>query len=791
MARLELVLGSDWQDNIRYLSELPFRPSDSPINLMEIRDIVDLVVDGTNLTADIEEECIFGIVAQLVEGLASLAAEQQTKVLVEFPVEPYELALVPDGEDLLLSLYSVDRAREVLAHNIPVNAQEFAEVVAQAAESLLTEVLKIHERFSTDPFVRTFSADLSRLRKLPPFEFKPLRHLALTNSSYGVTSSSAGLTLSYEITELSDLARYAGEHVFDQHALLIEGTVQAELAGGQVTLNEHYPVLVTHAILRRCRELLNLIEGGRAGYTCKSQLHHLIFDVKSEGGSWTVRLGRRGNVHELKLQPAQCLDAFLTLCELILAEIRRIAPSIAVNQRFSDLQQDARDLRAWFEDLSQTNKYLERPEEFLEEHAGMQPSPDESGQSLTFSWPFESVRALYPTTKWKFEISRVHFAAVTKTATRLLIPTSEVLVGLDIESGEECWRARQRAGIPLSSYAVSGDLLLLANEAGDVWLSRAEDGQDIGRLQDCHSSLLLDVAHYQKNDVGVVADFHGQLAGFDASSGEGLWEHTTGHGYLTGVVFDGPLICALSSPGVIQALAPLTGELLWKVKLGGVADAGPFVHQGRVFAVSHDPVTKHHAVHAIQPFTGRAAWHLRVEGTLARKPDFVGDWMLLCVERHGRIQLLGANIEAPEPAVDWSIELMSAGIDSPTSVAHFVLDGKSVGVIRTDRGELTCFALETGEIVWRSMPESPGSLLFHNLNPVVVRDSLMTVSETIELRSLADGHVMHTFGDVLEAPEFMCASGNLALIIGEPGRANSPDQMICLTLGHFLAVVAE
>src|SRR6056297_2653994 len=110
MARLEIVVGQDWQDDVRYLSELrPFRPADAPLNLVEIRDIFDLVVDGRNLTACVDEESIFGLVAELVESMVDLIEGRLQKAIIEFPSEPFVLVMVLDANRLLLSIYSVDR----------------------------------------------------------------------------------------------------------------------------------------------------------------------------------------------------------------------------------------------------------------------------------------------------------------------------------------------------------------------------------------------------------------------------------------------------------------------------------------------------------------------------------------------------------------------------------------------------------------------------------------------------------------------------------------------------------
>lgn len=786
MARLEIVVGQDWQDDVRYLSELrPFRPADSPLNLVEIRDIFDLVVDGRNLTACVDEESIFGLVANLVESMVDLIEGRLKKAIVEFPSEPFELVMVPDANRLLLSLYSVDRRRRVVALDKPVDARAFAGKLASTAEELLADLLRIDERFSTDPFVRSFSSDLSQLKRAKGWTL-PARDVPTLHGLAGSTSSQRGLTLSYEVSEPGAAAEYQGEHVFDLHALLVRGELSCEFGGQLEVLEAEFPILALQAAMRRVRELLNLLEANRSSFECDSDLHRFRFEIQADGPRWIMRIGED---IQFESGPNECLDSILSLAELIVNDLLGINGRLQLNQRFVDLKTDVEDLRAWFEDLSETNKYLETPEDYLESHAHVQPE-EYDRKDATFSWPMSSVRALYPSQKWVFRTPRIHFAAMTQADDTILVPTTERLIALDAGSGEELWRASEKAGASLSSYSLCGRRVILANERADLHLVDLRSGEDVAKVDAPElGTLLLDSAYYPDSDLAVVADFHGQITGFDPATGKNVWNYASGHGYLTGVAFEGPIVCTLSSPGFLQALDSLTGRTLWKVRLGGVADSGPHAHQGRLYTFSHDPMTRQMTVQAFHPFTGRTAWQVRLEGSLVGRPNFLDDWMVLPVERHGQVQLVGLPLEAYDPGPEWNVELRSAGLDRPTSLAGVELDGEPHGLVRTDRAEITCFRLKDGEVRWRTRPESENQLLFRNLDLVIVRDSIMTVTDCIEFRSLENGEVLHAVGDILEAPEYLAAMGNLTVLVGEPGNSEDGDQLVCLRLGHYLAVV--
>ncbi len=792
---VELVLGREWRDDVRYLSELrPHRPADARLNLVEICDIVDLVVDGTNLTAAITEESVFGFVHQLMDGLWSMTVGRTEKVVVEFHCEPWELCLVADGQQLLVSLYSVDRRQRVVAHDIPVDGVALIRSVVRAAEELLADLLSISERFASDPFVRHFSSVLGKLRRVHDVKFSPRDLVPKSPRSLNSsTTSGAGLTVAYELNAgYHGLRLYGGEQAFDQHALLVPGEMTAEWNGRTLVLCDDYPVLVVRALLTRVRSLLSLLESSTNSFVCDSDLTRLRLDVRGEGGLWHAEIAAGNGNEEIALvsRPNPLLDTFLTVAEMIVADLVNENEHLQLNQRFADIATEIEELRSWHADFAEANHYQEDPEKYLVEHGDLRPVP-EAEPRTSFDWPLADVRAIYPELRWTFAEPKINFGAVAATEDDLFVPTDSALVALDAETGEERWRRAEFDGAAVSSYAVAGEHVVVADEEHMVRLLDPRTGEASHDEAVSLGTLIVGATAYQEGDLVIVADFHGRIAGLGAD-GDVRWRFDAGHGLLTGMGCDGPVACVMSSPGFVHGINPLTGAVLWKVRLGGLSDAGPYFHQGRVYTFSHDARTDSLTIHAMFPYTGRAAWQARFEGSLAGEPDFVDELLIFPLERHGKVSLVGVDVEKSSPVEKWRLEVLSAGVDRPTHVSTVEIDGVLHGVVRTDTAEITCFSLDDGEIRWRVEHERPADLLFRNLDLTRVRDSILCVGERMQLRAIEDGRLLHSFGDVMIAPEFVAVRSGMQVVLGERGaEKKDPDQLVSFAIGHFLALVRE
>lgn len=801
MKPVEIIVGHSWKDDVRYLSDLrPYRPMDTTLNLFEICDIIDIVIEGQNLTAHVAEEAIFALVGELLEALCDLATGLRQKAIIEFHCEPWEMALVPHGKHLLVSIYTIDRHHKVVADNLPIRADHFIEAVTGAAEAMLTDLFRISERFSADSFVRKLSSHLAQLKRGRHTTFSTFspKRTRQHGERIASTSSSSGLTLSYSFDgDYSPMASYCGELVFDMHALLFGGGIEVEFEGRSARLESPYPFLSVTGILVRVRELLNQLESRSMSFSCDDALPHGQIDVYGEEGLWrVVARGVDEQVAECVLTAPECLDALLTISELFAKDILSLNPQMELNQRFVDLDEEIRGLRSWYEDTCGKNVYHDRPEDYLRRQGHLEPETIPPPPPPSFPWPLGMVRALFPSESWRFSARQIRFENMIASSDRLLVPSADRLDCLEQRGGKVVWsHAFEEAPSQASQgqhtrFALAGGLVVIGHVEGGLQVRNLASGEVIAEnLTMARWTGTLEAVHFPTEQVVVVADLSGCIFALSTKSGEVLWEHTAGVGRLAGVAFSGPLICAQSTEGFISTLNPLTGELLWKVRLGGIGDVAPRFHQGRLYTFTHDAHHRSVTVHAFYPFTGRTVWQVRIPGIVAGPPSFIDDWLMLPTERHGKVTLEGLDVEAIHPQVNWNLELSSAGLYQTTPVVETTIDGQRHGLVRTDRAETSCFRLLDGQIRWQNMPSSETLLLYGNLPLITVADALLSINETIDLRALDDGALLHSFCAV-DAPEFLLATEALRILLGQQSSDIEEDDTItALSLEHYLALL--
>lgn len=796
MSFVEIIVGHQWQDDARYIDSLhPRRPAESTLDVLELRDIIDIVIDGTNLTASIPEEAIFGIVGNILSGLVELTAGRSPKTIVEFYHEPWELVMVPDGSSLLLSVYSIDRRRRVVARDLKIDARTFIDAACAAGEQMLTDLFCVCDHLSAEGRMREFSRSLTTLKRAARTPMaEPIKSGQAGRQRVGATSTAGGLTLEYSFdADDRGLRTYRGAHDFDLHALLTSGSLEAEFEGKRIVLCQSFPALAVASLLDRTRQLFNIRESqGGDAFVLDGELAHFPVTVTGEGNTWELRAQNLddGSWHSLEVSPDNCLDVLVSVAELFVQDLVRSNSHLEINQRLIDLEEEVEKLRQWYRDLCGNNVYLDQPENYLRQLGHVEPQSVPTTKVPSFPWPFDVVHTLFPRRRWTLEQARIDFSSLQATSRGMIVACEQSIRNLVPATGEELWR--HEFDKPLRherSMAVTGPYVMVTEGTGSLQILAIDDGTSKARVD--HEGFgpeLAGAAYYGDSHFGVATSRNGHLLGF-GKDGELRWSQSTGPASLRTVVFDGPLVCSQSTEGVITAFNPETGDTLWKIRPGGTPELGAMMHQGRLYTITQDSLHRGSTLYSLYPFTGRTVWQIRLPGSVCGEPSFVDRWMIIPLERRGQTMLVGIDLEAVDPRINWSLELSSAGVVSPTKLLVAEFEGTAHGVVRTDRAELSCFRIVDGALRWRTMPASDTLLLYGNLPLFRVGDALVNISNTVDLRDLDTGTLLHSF-DAIDTPEWAVLAAPFCLLLGErAGRGGQVDRLTGFTVEHFLALV--
>ncbi len=802
MTSVEISVGQTWKESVRYLHDIRHsRPSGCGVDLTEIRDIIDIVVDGRNITSSVDEDNVFTVVDSMVAALLAIAEGRSRKAIVEFAREPWELVFHPAGDCVEVSLYSVGPRRHVVAHQVETAPETLHDAVTSTASAMLDDLYGISSQFTSDAFVREFSERLDRLSSAPAHTLagtgEPVDPEVEGGLRRGSTSSQRGLSIAYAYdADYIPLRHYGGEHPFDLHALLAPGHVEVEWAGESVELSETFPVLTCWRLLSHARELLEYLETdgdhlqpGRPG-------RYSAIDIEADGRRCRITVAARDaegrdDALEATLPVNEAVDTMISVARLFLDDLSEWNPRLELNHRLDQLRREADELGSWLAEISEENTYLDDPERHIDEQGDIQPAPPPLPPEAGFPFPFHDTYRIFGRPRWTLFRPRISAEEIEAGSEGLTILGDGAIESFDWETGQRQWRVAPEDSTFISFALHASGWAALDTEGTLSTGQHGDIGRRYARLFDGNegSNRLLSASHFPAADRLVVCTREGHAAGVGLQE-DARWTFDAAHGEFAGAVWSGGLTAMLSEEGFFYAVSPADGELLWKVRLGGLVDRSPHLHQGRIYAFTHDPAHRHLKIHAFFPYTGRTVWDVRIEGLLTGPPTFIDRWLLLPVESPQSPALHAIDIESPKPTVEWTTDLATAGMDGVSAVTPLSIDGVEHGIVQTDRGDLHCLNLADGSIRWHVAGHHESAPRPPHPGPRVVEDGLLVVGRQIDIRDPESGVLMHRVDAPVRRPQFAEVVGELMLIVGDTSHDESvDDRVIGYDLNHFLTEV--
>ena len=251
---------------------LPGDPSPRPERRRPARALLDVFIDGANVTARVRETHGAFVLRDLAIALVDLAARPRGKASVRFYDEPWEMCVDRFGAVACVSVYRAGPEPMVAVYDRAVPFEDVVVAVREAIDRVLSgEGVRgsAAERRAVDAAARielTSAAgqltavlplaptDDVRLPDHVPVVVEPERDAPLSfGTEFTMREGSSGADDAGEMVERADL-----------HALLFRGKVRAEIRGHAVDLGECHPALVAERLVELARRAFDSWERGLA-----------------------------------------------------------------------------------------------------------------------------------------------------------------------------------------------------------------------------------------------------------------------------------------------------------------------------------------------------------------------------------------------------------------------------------------------------------------------------------------------------------------------------------------------
>ena len=784
VSSLDIVVGTTWKNDVRCLSRLSaYRRSGDAFDFSVVHDIIDIVVDGANITSRLPEDSIFHLISELVHGLLLLCEGRVDKHIIGFQETSWEMAIQPSQAYFELSLYGVGTTREVAAHNLKVRRRSMIEAVCDSAEQLVRDLFELNPAFTNDETIGTLIQSVERLRGLDEPDSKRDTPY-VTPANVGPVRKSFGdrpLRLEIEFDgSHQDLWRYEGAQSVDLHSLLFKGSLTLSYWGRKRRLAEStylFPllgglVLGAERLLRTLEVraggavLLELSDGASCLLTAEVEdAEHLLLRVSESARPPGQTATTADRVFEV----------FLGLVESVLDEIVSLNPRQNLNGCICEVRAKLVRLRARFLDLRNGDVLFEQVEGYLRRAPDVAACESRFMERGDLPVSIEEARHLFLSSTWLLVRNQIDYRHITGLADSLLVPSRSRVEAIDSQTGKPLW-AR-----PRTTLLGAGEASLLLAEGTRLSCQDALDGSTRWELELPQEPTDACLFMGGSEPYAVVSIIDAELAAFDLRSGEQTWTYGLEHGELAALVLAGPVLVVVTSDGFTHGVGATEGRLLWRIRTSGSCAMSPQVHDGRLYMGVDSEPGYESVLLIIDPLSGNKLHEIRVPASFATRPLLAGSTGFFPLEFPGGATVLAMDLKTGEER--WSRQIESAHVAAPAMVWPRSHPTNPL-VVKTDTG--TCFGFDPkdGETLWSIDLLEPGDVLLANLEPTVLDGCLVVPERFISIINPANGRRLHRLDQLPEHPTFLHVDSDLRLLVGE-----GEGHLECFDLKGFLALV--
>lgn len=713
------------------------------------RDVLDVFIDGANVTARVVTGQAGCVLRDLALALSDLAHRPRGKALVRFYDEPWEVCVERRGARAALSVYRTGSEPTVAVYDRPVPWSDIVRGTVKALDSLV----------ATPRAEGTLHLELLAAR-----EALLAAHGAAPSTHSPPDDDEAPVPVALELDRDAPIA-FASEFVLpsrasdtegepsveraDLHALLFRGRLRAEIRGRSVDLGEGHPFLFAEGLLDLARSALQAWEAGQTLHVRREAGGVLTGLRVTTGGDLALTLGAGGGpnraVHTFPaLGVADVLETALAFGRALVRALLRRDRAQGANLRLSAFRRDLRDAGdALREVCRQDVKVNPSPESY---RAFARQAREEAGAR-----DVGSVRLRYAA-RWRALVPGIDLRSTFLCGDRLVVGAARETFALARTSGEVLWRVPTEKATsvvtPAGIARVHGDGGVEVHDfgTGEVTLR----ARVTPRLGGPPAGAVVNLPGLPRLLILTEGERH--LVALDLVRGEARWRFAWGNRGALRLKRAGKLLYFTSGDSALTALDVLTGSVVWRVRDRLRFRTSPTLDKDALYAVAGG-VNGAATLHGVDAFSGEARWSRplfegRASCTVEGSP-LVAENVVTVVarERHG-LRLLAFRKETGEPL--WASRTPVA----QTGTSWLPVDDLLIG--NSPTGEVLALHAETGEVRWRhGQPRVMEADLPRRLEPVLRSGALFVPFSDVTVFRPRDGVPIATIAPSEAIPDLL------------------------------------
>jgi outer membrane protein assembly factor BamB len=763
MQDIEIRFGNSWKEDEVFLSQ---HRRSRVVNLNNIVDVVDILIDGANISVRAPRDSIFLLLRDLLARVEELLSGKSSRVGIAFYESSWELVLVLEGELVLLSFYRAGARPRIEVKDRPLGLKSLMRAVVAAGEILIEDLLAISPQMVADPFVSELMGAMERIRTLeaegPAAGSIPVPS-SFTIDYDGRGKGSPPLTFSCEVKATSrDLLAAVMTNRSDLYALMGRGTFTLHVGDNAVALDGLYVFFLIEKLLEAARSLMASIEDYR-NLELALSVEDLELEVRYDCAEGTFALSIRNKATLQppcvlgKLDPALFVDELVKLARSFRRRVVELNPSQRSNLKFEIFNDEIESLVAWRKDIESQPVKKQAPSPLrFEVPASTLPEREERGRSV-----FSRTKKLMYVRLWEAEVEGIRLDASYLAGDRIVLTGGKDGFAVHRETGEVLWRKKLAEPDALSLMAGEAGILRF-DPHGMLRLIDVKDGETVWttRITPPFGVPSGTVAGGgRKPRYAVLTSGESSLIGIDLYTGEARWKHRTRRGSSYRFGKFGKLLFMTCSTNAVHCIDVDSGELLWRYCGRHKFMDAPIPSGGAAAVWGREWGERMGRLYLFDSLTGDELWSAQCEGRLAASPVFSGG--VLCGAFY-----IGHDLLVRAWKVDGGERVWERDLGAIASFFSWMpIDDRIV--MNMAGGMVICLKAEDGTVVWSKSMGSSSEDVPMNLEPILRGGGLFVPADTTYVFSPSDGTLLHRLEEHSPVPDFLRVDERYSIYVGE------------------------